>query len=217
MDSHIEVYSRADLARRRLDFWRDTYLQSTTESLKRAEEFSSHHPFSADPFSAYLYLFVAFNNLYRFLGGFDSGDPDAIKTAIDRLPDVEIRRIYTAKYVECIRQLNEGIPEQFLDGPDADNSAEGVINLKAYFRGDAPGRCVEHVESVATGSSTVAERKATLGEVASVLLYAVRNNQFHVVKGQQRLQDLRTLAVAYELLRPISDSLMAIANGVSRT
>ena len=48
-----------------------------------------------DPFTAYLYLFVAFNNLYCLLARFDGSESAKIRAALDLLPLTEIDRMYT--------------------------------------------------------------------------------------------------------------------------
>ena len=78
-------------AAERIRYWGEAYLQSTRESHRRAQQFFD----ADDPFTAYLYLFVAFNNLYCLLARFDGSESAKIRAALDLLPLTEIDRMYT--------------------------------------------------------------------------------------------------------------------------
>ena len=55
-----------EVKEKRIAYWGRTYLDSTQESLRLAMVFQRKN----DYFTAYMYLFVAFNNLYSLLAGF---------------------------------------------------------------------------------------------------------------------------------------------------
>lgn len=198
---------QARKAEERIRYWGEAYLQSTRESYRRATEFSN----AQDPFTAYLYLFVAFNNLYCLLARFDDSEQAKIRAALKRLALAEIDRIYTPEYVSRIRELNDRPTEQFVEGPDAGSQARGVVDMRRYFLGKEAAECVRHVESLASSEAPVEDKLKTLQEVAACLLYTVRNNQFHAVKGPRRLADQLTLEAAYLLLLPLVDALTPVA------
>lgn len=194
----------------RLRYWGDAYLQSTQESYRRAKRFFG---VEGDSFTAYLYLFVAFNNLYCLLAKFDGREPAKIRAALDLLPQTEVQRVYGSRYVELVRELNDRPTEQFVEGPDAGSTVRGIVNMRDYFLGKSPLDCVAHVTNVAPLHAPTDAKRETLQEVAVTLLYTVRNNQFHAVKGPHRLADQLTLETAYELLQPLVEALIRVAEG----
>jgi hypothetical protein len=191
----------------RIRYWGRAYLDSTLDSHRRAKQFFSER----DSFTAYLYLFVVFNNLYCLLARFEGEEKQKIRAAIGRLPDEAIERIYTPHYARLLEDLNSGQPEQFVFGPDAARPLEGIVNMGKYFLGKEPGACTSHIEKVTPAGASTQEKKSTLGDLAAELLYTIRNNQFHAVKGAQRLTDTRTLELAYRLLAPIAQAMLPMA------
>jgi hypothetical protein len=143
----------------RLRYWGDAYLQSTRESYRRAARFFS---VEGDPFTAYLYLFVAFNNLYCLLARFDGQEPPKIRAALEFLPPADVERIYGPPYLELIRELNDRPTEQFVEGPDAGATVRGVVNMRDYFLGKSPAECVAHVMSVAPLDGSTDAKRETL-------------------------------------------------------
>jgi len=202
MNRHAE-----DLQTQRIAYWGGAYLESTRESYRRAEEFFRQ----GDPFTAYLYLFVAFNNLYCLTARFDGDERVKIRAALGDVPAGEIDRFYTRDYVDLVDSLNDGTTEQFVEGPDAGPPARGIVNMRDYFLGKGETACVAHIGEVAPVSASSDDKRRTLQEVAASLLYTVRNNQFHAVKGPHRLADQWTLETAYRLLLPITEALLPIA------
>ncbi len=200
-----------DLQTRRIAYWGDAYLQSTRESYRRAHRFFNRTNRDPDPFTAYLYLFVAFNNLYCLLARFDGREADKIRAALDQVPTDDIERLYTEEYVELISSLNDAPTEQFVVGPDAGAPVQGIVNMRDYFLGKDPRDCVAHVSAVAPALASTEDKRRSLQEVASSLLYTVRNNQFHAIKGPHRLADQSTLGTAYQLLLPLVQALLPIA------
>lgn len=194
------------LSEERISRWGDTYLNSIWESRKQAGRSFKRK----DYFTAYLYLFVVFNNLYSLLVRFDGRERTKIKAALEELPSEDVDRFYTGQYRELIDSLNDGLPEQFASGPERGAQVRGITDMKDYFLGKKPKDCVVHVGDVAAESASAEAKKRTLQEVAAYLLYTVRNNQFHAVKGPQRQADLDTLRAAYLVLHPIVDALTPI-------
>jgi len=195
---------------RRIRYWGRLYLDSTLDSDRRAGQFFSEGDF----FTAYLYLFVVFNNLYCLVARFDGAEPAKIRAALDEVGADEIDRVYTEDYVGLINSLNTGAPEQFVRGPDAGAHVQGITNMRDYFLGKDRIDCVAHVNTVAPAGASTEVKRRTLQEVASRLLYTVRNNQFHAVKHPRRQADLLTLRTAYRILRPIVDALMPVAQNI---
>jgi hypothetical protein len=171
--------------------------------LQRAKDFA----LTEDWFTAYLYLYVAFNNLYCLLARFEGWERDKIGEALKRLPARDIEELYDTDYVALIHNLNDGLPEQFSSGPDNRGDLRGIVDMKDYFLGYEAPECVAHVEIVSSISSPVDEKRDTLTAVSATLLYTIRNNQFHAVKGPRREADLRTLRTAYRVLLPVAQSL----------
>lgn len=200
---------RAALRARRIGYWGSQYLASTCESYRLAQRFFG----KSDFFTAFLYLFVTFNNLYSLLAP-DRTDDQRIREAVGRVPLDRIETLYSSHYVGLIRQLNDGPPVQFNEGPDGGAAVEGIPNMREYFRGKEAAQCVAHVDEVAPDSASAQAKRKTLQEVAACLLYAVRNNQFHAVKGAQNLSDQTTLRTAYQILDPIVSALLPIGEEV---
>jgi hypothetical protein len=205
-----------DVRRRRLAYWGGSFLLSTEESLRRAEEFAAAGlDGSADHFTAYMYLFVAFNNLYALLGRSANGQKGKIEAAIDALDVAVIDLLYDQEYLLLIHELNDGPPEQLVYGPDKVRPprvpCDGVVNMGEYLFGKSAANWIEHVQTVAPTSAAPADKVLTLKQVASRLLYTIRNNQFHAVKGAQNMHDVLTVELAYRLLFPIVQSLIPIA------
>ncbi len=201
---------RAELADERIRYWGRAYLASTRESYRRAQLFFNR----CDFFTAYLYLFVAFNNLYCFLARIDGTEPEKIRVALEKVPLQEIESFYRSDYVRDIRFLNDGPSAQFREGPDSRAPVEGIPNMRNYFLGKEPAQCVAHVDHVAPATAGARAKRGTLQEVAGCLLYAIRNNQFHAVKGARALGDQTTLKTAYQILHPIVHSLMPLGEEV---
>jgi hypothetical protein len=191
----------------RIAFWGDDYLRFTKESKRRAAKFHSQ----GDHFTAYMYLFVAFNNLYCLLAGFKGQEADKITCAVRRIPGARIRLFYTAEYVDLIRSLNDGAPEQLVREPDNGERGEGIVNMGRYFAGQPVSRCLAHIDEVAEPAASIGECTSTLAELASTLLFTIRNNQFHAIKGVTNLADQFTLERAFGLLLPIVNALLPIA------
>ena len=110
-----------------------------------------------------------------------------------------------------ISELNDRPTEQFVEGPDAGSQVRGIVNMRDYFLGKDPAECMAHVAAVASREASVEDKRKTLQDVAASLLYTVRNNQFHAVKGPQRLADQFTLEAAFQMLLPVVDALTPIA------
>jgi len=199
---------RAQRAEERFSYWGDAYLQSTRESYRRAAGFFSR----GDAFTAYLYLFVAFNNLYCLLARFRGGERAKIGAALKQVRAEDIDRVYTPDYVELINSLNQGRTEQFVQGPDAGAGVQGIVNMGDYFLGKDPVDCVAHVGTVAPALASTEDKRRSLEGVASSLLYTVRNNQFHAIKGPHRLADQSTLGTADQLLLPLGRVLMSVTD-----
>ena len=191
----------------RVAYWGNAYLASTRQSYHCALGFFSERDF----YTAYSYLFISFNNLYCLLGRFDGGEPSKIRAAVNRIPRDKIDDIYTARYAHLIEALNDGIPVQFSAGPDSGVLSGGVINMRDYFLGKDATKCIAHVHQVAPASGPAEEKRKTMEEVAAVLLYTVRNNQFHAFKAPNQPLDERTLENAYCLLLPIVTALLPLA------
>jgi len=208
MNRHAE-----DLQTQRIAYWGGAYLESTRESYRRAEEFFRE----GDAFTAYLNLFVAFNNLYCLIARFDGHERAKIRAALKNVPAEEIDRFYTSDYVDLINSLNDGPTEQFVEGPDAGARIQGIVNMQTYFLGKRPSDCVAHIREVAPGWASSDDKRNTLQEVAASLLYTVRNNQFHAVKGPHRLADQYTLESAYRLLLPLVGALLPMAERTVRS
>ncbi len=202
------------LATERMAAWGEEYLRSTRNSCERAGQFFRDKDF----FSAYLYLFVAFNNLYRLLVGFDGEEKAKIRDVIEKVPTEAIDCFYTCEYVDLINALNEGTPEQFKFEPEIDLTLNGITGLRSYFLGKEPRQCVAHVaQVVAMSTDSAEEKRMTLQSVAAELLYTIRNNQFHAVKGPQSAADLATLKVAYRVLKPVVDELLLVGDVAVRS
>lgn len=201
-------HQQKQVSENRISYWGRSYLDSTLESFNRAEQFYQRQDF----FTAYMYLFVSFNNLYCLLAGFADTEPAKIRAALKDLPERKITGFYTADYVRLINCLNDGPPLQFLQGPDSGSSEQGILNMRDYFLGKETAQRVVHVSKVSLPTAPAADKKHTLQEVAACLLYTIRNNQFHAVKGAQNLADQRTLETAYRLLLPIVEALIPRAD-----
>lgn len=192
---------------KRIAFWGEAYLDSTQQNIVRAHEFESR----SDYFTAYLYLFVAFNNLYCLLARFEGREQEKIRAALENVAGNEIDRFYSPEYAHFISELNDRPTEQFARGPDAGAPAQGIANMRDYFLGKDPLDCAAHVGVVAPAWASADEKRKTVQEVAATLLYTIRNNQFHAVKGPNNLADLFTLQRAYRLLVPVVDALLPMA------
>ena len=194
----------------RVRYWGREYLASTSESCRLARKSFR----KGDFFTAYLYLFVAFNNLYCLIARFGGREQEKIRRAVEKIRLDRIDAFYTTDYVERIKQLNDGPPVHFTVGLDAGALVEGIANMRDYFLGKLPADCVARVDQVASEWAPDEQKLSTLQEVAACLLYTIRNNQFHAVKGAQNLGDQTTLQTAYRILDPIVDSLMTIGREV---
>jgi len=191
----------------RIEFWGREYLSACRQSLERARNFGRN----ADWFTAYLYLFVAFNNIYCLLASFDGREREKIAAALQEIPAHQLDELDNQQYLTLIRDLNDGLPEQFSAGPDFGVQLPGIIKMKEYFLGYEPPECVAHVDKVSSLLSSTDDKRETLAAVSAELLLAIRNNQFHAVKGPRREADLRTLENAYHLLLPLAEKLYAVA------
>lgn len=194
-------------AARRISVWGTMYLDSTRESIRRANSFLEQD----DPFTGYLYLFVAFNNLYSLLAQFAGKETVKIRHALAKLPGDAISLFYTSDYVELVNDLNDSFPEQTLSEPDGAGVGRGIIDMKAFFLGHDLDTCIKHAMNIAAVDASPEEKLGTIQDVAEELLFTVRNNQFHAIKGPHRLADQRTLLVAFRLLRPMVDALLELA------
>ncbi len=198
-----------ELQNDRIAYWGNAYLKSTEESYQQARvHFRDEHWFTA-----YLYLFVSFNNLYSLysLVVRSAGhEPKKIRDAIARIPDKDIESIYTAEYFRYLIELNERTPEQFLKGPDAGLAHHGIVNMRDYFLGKEPNACVAYLPEIASVDAGAEEKRQTIKELAAILLYTVRNNQFHAIKGSRNLADDSTLWQAYNLLEPVVKALLRV-------
>jgi hypothetical protein len=195
-----------DRKEQRIAYWGDSYLQSTKESHRRAKEFRRRR----DYFTAYLYLFIAFNNLYCLLTRFSGSQPTKIRAAVGLIADEGIASIYTAGYVRHLVELNQRVPEQFSTGPDKGAAQTGIVNMGDYFLGKDPDACIARIDNAASVDAPTEEKRRTLKEMAASLLYTVRNNQFHAIKGAHILADETTLEVAYKLLEPLVRALIPV-------
>jgi hypothetical protein len=202
-------HGNQDCQRQRIAHWGESYLKSTTESYRRAKRFSH----KGDYFTSLPVLFACFNNLYCLLSRFDREEKESckIQAAVGELPAEQIESLYTDEYFRLVCQLNDRIPEQFTSGPDASSTLHGVVNMGKYFSGKEPDVCVAHVRGVAPVYATTDKKRTTLQKLAASILYTVRNNQFHVVKGPHNLADEEVLKAAYTLLEPLVKALLHVA------
>ncbi len=208
--------TRDSVGARRREESRDWYFEATKANLDRAGFFHKNAGFCSDGsnhFTAYMYLFVAFNNLYNWhawrCARAGDSQPEKIKSAVRSLTDQAVRKIYTPNYSKRISVLNDRRPKQIDDG-ECDLDVHGVLKMDQYFTGSTISSCVAHVEpaSLATTGADPTEQRDTIAEVAAKLLYTVRNNQFHAVKGAIDPDDREVLETAYALLHPISLALL---------
>lgn len=206
----------ADVGSTRRARCRTWYFESADASLHLAESFHEKAESGSDGlnhFTAYMYLFVAFNNLYNWYawGHARAGDSQQkkIKAVVRSLTDQAAREIYTPQYVERILDLNVRQPKQ-LDDAERDMNVQGVLNMDEYFRGGRIPSCLARLqdESIATTEDAPTQQRETIAELAATLLYTVRNNQFHAVKGVIDADDREVLEMAYALLHPISLALL---------
>lgn len=198
-----------DRQRRRIAYWGDSYIRSTRKSHLRAQRFAQKD----DYFTAYMYLFAAFNNLYSLLAGFNSrGEAEKIKVAIGKFQSEHIDSIYTADYIQNLNNLNRRTPEQFKDGPDECSAQRGVVNMQKYFLGNDPSACAVSINEIeiAALDDTARQKLITVQQLASTVLYTIRNNHFHAVKGANNLLDKNVLKLAYKLLNPIVQALLPL-------
>ena len=190
-----------DLSIKRINVWRGPYLASTRKSYHRAQGFFQ----KGDYFTAYLYLFVTFNNLYSYLARFGNGsESDRIRNAIGCITDDNVAQIYNSQYLEVLNCLNERTPEQ--DG----GGRLGVVNMRYYLQGKDPCVYVKHIKHIANEEASAVEKKCTLQNLAAELLYTIRNNQFHAIKDP--ITDESVLRWAYCLLDPIVCVLLQVAD-----
>ena len=191
----------------RIKFWGREYLSACRQTLQEAKRFAARE----DWFTAYLCLFVAFNNAYCLVARFDGLERDKIATALQKVPDRQIDELYNQQYVSLVHDLNDGLPEQFSDGPDHGVQLQGIVKMKEYFLGYEPQDCVAHIETVSAAESSTDEKRQTLAALSAGLLLAIRNNEFHAVKGPRKEADRRTLKMAYKLLLPLAENVYATA------
>ena len=193
----------------RIKCWRDWYLRLTEESYRMACSSQRHD----DYFTAYLYLFVTFNNLYSLRADFSKGGQDEkIKYAVGFIPNELVDKFYDKEYRKSIECLNDRTPEQFKCGPDAGAEGRGVLDMLRYFRGEDLDTCVKRIKEIANEKAPAEEKKLTLQNLAVELLYTIRNNQFHSIKGSADRMDVNVLWLAYRLLDPIVGSLLQLAD-----
>src|SRR5688572_3411539 len=96
---------------KRLKYWQFTFLESALVSQREAARFLTN----SDYFTAYLYLFIAFNNAYSLLNNFaQGGQKESIRATISQLADDQIEAFYDKQYLEAILFLNESPPLQVL-------------------------------------------------------------------------------------------------------
>jgi hypothetical protein len=162
---------------KRIAYSGESYLESTRESYRQAKRFFH----KGNSFTAYLYMFVSFNNLYCLLAHFDGREPDKIRAAIEKLPEEQIESLDTDEYFRLACQLNDRIPEQFKIGPELGSTLRGVVNMQKYFLGKDPTDRIAHVNEVTPVDATTPEKRRTLQELGACLLYTTRNNQFHAI------------------------------------
>ena len=74
-----------DRSNERIAYWGESYLESTDKSYSYAREFfqcAQRFPEQKENyFTAYLYLFVTFNNLYSFIADFNGKERTKIRNA----------------------------------------------------------------------------------------------------------------------------------------
>lgn len=198
---------RSGVQDKRMAFWGGPYLESAAESYRQAK---SHYA-RGDYFTGYLYLFVAFNNIYCLLvPRSSSGEASKIRMAVTRLSDQAVEDLYTENYIRKVTRLNCRLPKQFQVGPDKGEPYRGIINMRHYFAGARAEACVEHIY-VAQPDGAIEDKRKTLEELAASLLYAVRNNQFHAIKGPGNPSDENVVRISYKLLEPIVKALFGTA------
>ena len=198
--------SVVDYKRERWRKWGNFYLISCRKSYKKACEYKN----LSDHFSSYLWLFVTFNNLYAYLTDFGGGvrQETQIKCAIRQLDETKVNSIYTRGYVLQIKKLNDRTPREL-----AGESSQplGVLNMLKFFQGKEPESCVQQVPKVAEFNASFKEKRETISEVTSKLLYPIRNNLFHAIKGPQDPWDESVVKHAYALLEPLIEPLTELA------
>jgi hypothetical protein len=205
--------TRNATAKARIGQWGGDYLASTKESVQLAKRYGigNDAQFASDgsDFIAYMLLFVAFNNVYAFLGDFARGqEKDLIRQAVSRLRPADVETFYTHEYREKLKELNGRLPEQLSAGPDFDDGATGVVNMASYLRGESASEFLSHVELISGVEEASKAKVETLSDTAATLLYTIRNNQFHSIKSSNHPPDRWTLTRAFDVLLPIVEALI---------
>jgi len=140
-----------------------------------------------DAFTAYMYLWTAFNNIYRFASP-SGGDEAAWTHLLEDGALVKIDDLKTDKVMGALGRLRTNRPQE---SPDRC----GVVDMLSYWRGGDV-------------------RLLTLGEAPSLVeigkvLYAVRNNLVHAIKREVDSNDGEILEAAFTILLPLVEHLRA--------
>src|SRR2546425_9160549 len=126
MPPHSQTPEERELSEERIKRWGAEYIGSAERSLKDAKQFASKE----DWFTAYTYLFIAFNNLYCWHSKFHGDEREKIKAALKRLPGSCVNSFYDNHYVSLIRELNDRTPEEFGSSAEVIEDATGILKMR---------------------------------------------------------------------------------------
>ena len=160
--------------------------------------FARRHRENNEYISAYLCLWVAFNNLYSLLTNFSKkGEKRMIEEAIRALPELKINQLLNnQEYVKRFHCLNN---RQIREAPDF----YGLMDMRSFFRGRPLGQCAKRLTlDVPPESGSLTAKQDFFVQLGTQLLYTARNNLFHAVNGPDDPGDKTVAENAYHLLEP---------------
>ena len=161
-------------AHQRLQKWSPFFLRASSDMFKLARRHRENNEY----ISAYLCLWVAFNNLYSLLTKFSQEEEKRmIEEAIRALPELKINQFLSDReYVTRFHCLNN---RQIREAPDFC----GLMNMRSFFKGRPLGQCVERLTlDVPPESGSLTAKQDFFFQLGARLLYTARNNLFHAVK-----------------------------------